>query len=263
MSEFSTAELVNMVFCIGKSDGNCLLAAHIYKANYPNLPRYPQTKCLRKLKERFQRTGNVKYEKNTRKHACTEENKQIDIIQTVIIDPTIGVRQISHETGVSKSTVNKVLQKNKFHPYHLQHQQYLSDMDFENRMTFCHWAENQLEENPNFFTSVLFSDESTFTNTGRANPRIVHHYADRNPRLFRIEDYQHRFKVNVWAGICGDYLIGPHFFEANLNGATYLQFLQTELQLLQSHVPHHVLRTQWFQQDGAPAHSTLMVFSVL
>ncbi|KAJ8915349.1 hypothetical protein NQ315_008236 [Exocentrus adspersus] len=106
---------------------------------------------------------------------------------------------------------------------------------------------------------VLFTDESSFANTGRENRHNYHHYADQNPRLMREDDHQHRFKVNVWAGICGEYVIGPHFLEGNLTGNGYLQFLQNDLLQLQRHIPPADLNSQWFQHDGAPAHSTLAI----
>jgi len=45
-----------------------------------------------------------------------------------------------------------------------------------------------------------------------------------------------------------------HFFNANLNGAMYLQFLQTDLQELMEDINLQTLRGMWFQYDGAPAH---------
>ncbi|KAJ8917888.1 hypothetical protein NQ315_002580 [Exocentrus adspersus] len=112
---------------------------------------------------------------------------------------------------------------------------------------------------------LLFTDESSFANTGRENRHNYHHYADQNPRLMREDDHQHRFKVKVWAGICGEYsyVIGPHFLEGNLTGNGYLQFLQNDLLQLQRHIPPDDLNSQWFQYDGAPAHSTLAISSDL
>ncbi|KAJ8910271.1 hypothetical protein NQ315_014005, partial [Exocentrus adspersus] len=65
------------------------------------------------------------------------------------------------------------------------------------------------------------------------------------------------FIVNVWAGKCGEYVIGPHFLEENLTGNGYLQFLQNDLLPLQRHIPPDDLNSEWFQHDGAPAHSKL------
>ncbi|XP_074026197.1 uncharacterized protein [Leptinotarsa decemlineata] len=71
---------------------------------------------------------------------------------------------------------------------------------------------------------------------------------------------QHPEKVNVWAGIVGDRVIGPIFFQENLTGARYLEFLQKDLVpnlailfpcSIEADVPN---RNIWFQQDGAPSH---------
>ncbi|KAJ8944389.1 hypothetical protein NQ318_017709, partial [Aromia moschata] len=36
-------------------------------------------------------------------------------------------------------------------------------------------------------------------------------------------------KVNVWAGIIGQNIIGPFFIDGNLNGETYLALLQNNV----------------------------------
>ncbi|KAJ8912093.1 hypothetical protein NQ315_012841 [Exocentrus adspersus] len=234
---YSKEELVNMVYAIGEAHGNCLLASRIYQANNPDLQRYPLTKCFVKLKERFERTANANYEKTARTHACSNQDRQIDIVGCAIQNPSTSIREISDEISISKSVVHRTLKKNNFHPYHPEHHQFLTEQDCQKR--------------------VLFTDESSFANTGRENRHNYHHYEDQNPRLMRQDDHQHRFKVNVWAGICGEYVIGPHFFEGNLTGNGYLQFLQNDLLQLQRHIPPDDLNRQWFQHDGAPAHSTL------
>ncbi|KAJ8915499.1 hypothetical protein NQ315_012380 [Exocentrus adspersus] len=177
---YSKEELVNMVYAIGEAHGNCLLASRIYQANNPDLQRYPLTKCFVKLKERFERTANANYEKTARTHACSNQDRQIDIVGCAIQNPSTSIREISDEISISKSVVHRTLKKNNFHPYHPEHHQFLTEQDCQKR--------------------VLFTDESSFANTGRENRHNYHHYADQNPRLMRQDDHQHRFKVNVWAG---------------------------------------------------------------
>ncbi|KAJ8912017.1 hypothetical protein NQ315_003554 [Exocentrus adspersus] len=206
---YSKEELVNMVYAIGEAHSNCLLASRIYQANNPDLQRYPLTKCFVKLKERFERTANANYEKTARTHACSNQDRQIDIVGCAIQNPSASIREISDEISISKSVVHRTLKKNNFHPYHPDHHQFLTEQDCQKR--------------------VLFTDESSFANTGRENRHNYHHYADQNPRLMRQDDHQHRFKVNVWAGICGEY----------------------------RHIPPNDVNSQWFQHDGAPAHFTL------
>lgn len=75
--------------------------------------------------------------------------------------------------------------------------------------------------------------------------------------------YQAKFSINVWAGIIGRTLIGPHILPDNLNGENYLYFLQNHLPplLYEAEVPilNCMNRPIIFQQDGCPAHWTLTV----
>lgn len=57
----------------------------------------------------------------------------------------------------------------------------------------------------------------------------------------------------VWGGILGDDIIGPFFFEGNVNGLAYLEMLQQNVvpALNQLELP---IGEIMFQQDRAPAH---------
>lgn len=74
--------------------------------------------------------------------------------------------------------------------------------------------------------------------------------------MFIVSDI---FSVNVWCGIIGNSLIGPHFFQGTLTGAKYLEFLRNVLPGLMEDVPLNIRRNLIFQQDGAPAHNSLIV----
>ncbi|XP_023313209.1 uncharacterized protein LOC111693200 [Anoplophora glabripennis] len=89
-----------------------------------------------------------------------------------------------------------------------------------------------------FGAEVMFTDEASFS---------------------RDEgNHQQQFSVNVWAGIVGDHLIGPHFLPNRLNGADYRQFLEEVLPELLEDVPLQVRENMYFMHDGAPAHFSLV-----
>ena len=55
-------------------------------------------------------------------------------------------------------------------------------------------------------------------------------------RLVRVKDvfyasfFMSREKLSVWIGLCGNgELIGPFFFEGNVNGEAYLQMLNDQI----------------------------------
>ena len=66
--------------------------------------------------------------------------------------------------------------------------------------------------------------------------------------------------MSVWMGLSGSgHLIGPFFYEGNLNGNAYLQMLNEEIiprlfELYGDRVDH-----LWWMQDGAPCHRTNVV----
>lgn len=69
-----------------------------------------------------------------------------------------------------------------------------------------------------FLNYVLLTDESTFHNNGLVNRHNFHYYDTENRHRFRTLDRLHRWSFNVFEGIVGDHVIGPHFFNRHLNG---------------------------------------------
>uniref|UniRef100_A0ABD2WEH9 Tc1-like transposase DDE domain-containing protein n=1 Tax=Trichogramma kaykai TaxID=54128 RepID=A0ABD2WEH9_9HYME len=67
------------------------------------------------------------------------------------------------------------------------------------------------------------------------------------------------FKIMVFAGVVHDSIVGPYFFEGNLNSRMYAEFLRRvffpELQRVAPNV--------YFQQDGAPPHFAARVRRLL
>lgn len=114
-------------------------------------------------------------------------------------------------------------------------------------------------EDGQFLRSILWTDESKFTREGILNLHNLHQWApkDQNPRAIRQASFQIKFNVNVWAGVIGNRLIGPHFLPENLNGDNYLEFLQNDLPNLIPDIQDD--RPIVFQQDGCPAHWRIAV----
>lgn len=250
---FNKDELVNMIFVLGETEKNCLLASRIYATRFPE-SRHPDEKSFRKLLNRFIETGNVKYKKQERTKPIINEENELSVLLTVTEHPHISQNGISQATGISERSVQRILKKNHFHAYHIQLHQELSVADFERRAEFCNWARLKIQEDPMFFSYVLFSDEATFHKNGCVNRHNFHYYSVENPRLMRQIDHQHRWSLNVWGGIIGNTVIGPYFFNGHLNGPMYLDFLQHQLPGLLQEVPLYTRNRMWLQQDGAPAH---------
>jgi hypothetical protein len=86
------------------------------------------------------------------------------------------------------------------------------------------------------------------------NKQNCHYYAQENPLWIRETHFQRIVSVNVWCGIFGNRIIGPFFFQENLTGEIYLNFLQNILGAILENLPLAVYRGLWFQHDGTPPH---------
>ncbi|EZA59650.1 hypothetical protein X777_16753, partial [Ooceraea biroi] len=108
----------------------------------------------------------------------------------------------------------------------------------------------------NFHQKIKFSDESTFTSDGSVNTWNCRYWAQNNPHWLREIDHQHVWKVTVWCGIIERYVVGPIFFEGNLNGVRYANFIENNLPPLLENIPLQLHLNMFFQQDGCPAHTS-------
>ena len=121
----------------------------------------------------------------------------------------------------------------------------LTPADYLPRVNFSRWLLDQLRQKRNISSYILFTDEAE------------------NPYIAREYEHQHRYCINVWAGIAGDRLIGSHILSATLTGDIHAAFRQwTLLQLLET-LPLEVRRRLRFQQDGVPAHFSRAARQVL
>lgn len=81
------------------------------------------------------------------------------------------------------------------------------------------------------------------------------YWAQNNPRWVGELNELGAAKVMAWAGILGDQIIGPFFFDAHVNGDTYLEML-TDYILPELHRRRLDSSQICYMHDGAPAHIT-------
>lgn len=177
------------------------------------------------------------------------------IEEMVMNEPTISTRAVARYQEVSQATVCRALKSAHFHPYKVTLTQELHINDEARRLSYCRWFLNVSEENYYFSKHILFSDECIFHNNGNVNRHNLHYWATENPHWMQQAHSQVRWSVNVWAGILGDHIIGPYFFDGKVDGKGYRKFLRNDLVTLLEEVPLESRINMWFQQDGHPAHT--------
>ncbi|EFN87922.1 hypothetical protein EAI_08475, partial [Harpegnathos saltator] len=149
--------------------------------------------------------------------------------------------------------------------YKIQLSQQINEDDFDRRLEFCEIISTRAVYNPNFLFNVCFSDECTFYLNGIVNRHNCRYWADSNLRILHEVHTQHLKKLNVWAGIFGNRIVGPLFLlgTSNLTAEMYLELLEDIIDPMLTDVienDEHYLEDQLvFQQDGASPHYAISV----
>lgn len=146
-----------------------------------------------------------------RPRISTNEATASQILQVVAANPESSITELSQECGTSRYAVHKVLQERKFRPYQHKILQILNSGDANLRKTFCRWYANN--GNPQF---TLFTDEAPFRLHMFLRNR--HSWSVENPHKFEAGKSVSKSKLMVWAGIFGNRLIGPYFFDKAVTG---------------------------------------------
>uniref|UniRef100_A0A0K0E085 HTH_7 domain-containing protein n=1 Tax=Strongyloides stercoralis TaxID=6248 RepID=A0A0K0E085_STRER len=116
---------------------------------------------------------------------CTID--KIDIMEQVmsilVDDSATSIRKLSRATGVSKSTIQRLLHKNSYKTYKPVYISKLCFNDKRKRKQFCTWLLDKNDKNNNFHCKIYFSDEATFHLNGCVNKHNVFHWATQNPNI--------------------------------------------------------------------------------
>lgn len=170
-----------------------------------------------------------------------------------------SVRRNALHTGLSLKTTHNILKDGHFHPYKMKVMQELKltgdNNDLVRRKNMCLWLRQEIENDSDFLRKIMWTDEATFTLNGIVNRQNFRVWDDQNPYWHVGSKNQSAPKVCVWIGRIDVHLIGPYFFDGNVNGGNYLDMLENfVLPAIQN-----IGMPQFFQQDGAPPHFSISV----
>jgi hypothetical protein len=161
-----------------------------------------------------------------------------------------SVRSVAENVELHPSSVHKILRAHlHLKPYHIKHLQSLNESDFHDRLDFAHWF---LEKSANagvFLENIMWTDEAHFYLNGQLTTRNCVIWEKENPHRFTTTPL-HSPKVTVWCGFTAKHMLPPFFFTSTVDGAGYLQMLETHMK---PNLPR-TFNNITFQQDGAPPH---------
>ncbi|KAJ8934037.1 hypothetical protein NQ318_020835 [Aromia moschata] len=222
---------------------------------YESLDDYKSESGVERTVRRFEETGHIKDPpKSGRTTSATNPEKSLDTMLSFIEDPHSSIRRSAQQHEISKGSIGNILKRNKFHPCKVKLVHELIEDDPDRRIEFCETMIRMIDEDPHFLFNIVFSDEATFQLDGNLNRHNCRYWSDSNPRLMREHNTQYREKLNVWAGILHNHIVGPFFIEGNLNAEAYEDKLRNEIVPAISQIAGQNFEEIWYQHDGAPAH---------
>lgn len=244
------------------SQGNSLRqVSDLFSIRYPDRP-IPCKWTISSIVKQFNENGCIHdgHRKNRRQPYKIDDNKKIDILASIENNARASTRELAAEYDVSQTSVWKVLKAENFKSYKFQNHQELQPADPERRQNFCEFMFNRFNEDMEFLNKIVFTDESTFTLHCEANSQNCRYWARENQHLYFPTRTQFPQKINVWAGMVGNNILGPFFLEDNLTAELYLQLLQERIVPAVNNLG---IENVWYQHDGAPCHSARIVSEYL
>ena len=147
--------------------------------------------------------------------------------------------------------------------YHGIRIKWYADMNLKmriRRVNFCNWL---LATPPRFLEDLCISDESAFSLNGfisTQRQKICSSWPKASDFAFEKRDA--RQKLTVWVGLIGNGgVVGPFFFQQNLNREMYLDMVNNEVvPCVDAEFPWFLrhwngqLRCLWWAQDGTSSH---------
>lgn len=189
----------------------------------------------------------------TRKKTCA------GVQESLQQSPKKSTRKRSAELGIPRATMMDHMKKDlDVKPYKPMSVNQLSDEDMDRRKEFCEKFLNRFPDCPRNHRKIIFSDECAIYKSSKS--RNIYFWAKENP-FYKEEVENNPPHVMIWAALTSEHLIGPYFFDGNVNQESYANMIRNWFipKLIELGIKDCV----WLQQDGAPAHFALPVRALL
>lgn len=189
-----------------------------FREKYPDRPEPTRDTLIRIIKNMKDHGSFVKSRKFKNCSVTKKEDNEINVLAYFRAHPAASIANASTDLGITKSSVFKILHNFNFHPYSIMPVQKLNVEDFIIRQEFCENFLLKMQENENFLSTIIWTDECKFTKNGVFNRHNSHYWADNNPVLVRETYFQDAWSFNVFCAIRNSEIICTYIYDENLNG---------------------------------------------
>jgi len=263
MNHYSTEDRIFLVKSYYTSGENITLALRKWSSKHKNRQK-PSPKTLEALIAKFERLGTVADDLTGRKERANSVRTP-ELIEEVreiaATEPSISKRKLAQRIGVSDFTAWKILHDDlKLFPYKIQVGQRLSEAAIEKRKEFAAEVAQLIDSKEIDPDKIIFTDEAHFWLDGYVNRQNFRIWGSQKPELLRTTPL-HPQKLTVWCGISASGIIGPYFLNDSVTSEVYHKLIRDEF--LPEAKRLGMIEGHYFQQDGAPPHTTRANLSLL
>ncbi|KAK2579905.1 hypothetical protein KPH14_007585 [Odynerus spinipes] len=145
----SASECVGAILILGRCNENIYAAARLYAETYPDR-NAPSAKTIERMVLRARETRSFHRTPRRQNPQAAQRNEanQNAVLAAVTANPQISISRIARNMGIHRSTVHKILQSHKFHPYRVNLVHDLHGEDFNSRIRSCNWFNEKINEDP-------------------------------------------------------------------------------------------------------------------
>ena len=162
----------------------------------------PDHKTIIRWKEKLDATGNLASNQKGQGRPVTasgDEATQL-VLSTITADNQTSTRRLSNETGISRSSVRRIIKKSGVKNWKPKVTQKLNDGDKDRRMEFAQKMLASIAMNGSFLSNIIFADEATFHVSGLVNRHNCYYYSQEDPSII-WEKPVNSPSVCVWAAL--------------------------------------------------------------
>ena len=209
--------------------------------------------------QRFQKNGLSPKKQSPRKGMDFSDSEKISAITDFFLEnPFASLNDASKELKIPKSTISWYLKKKiKMTPYKMSLGQTLLAAHKAGRLNFCQWLLSQPTP-PDFVQLIVFGDEKWFHLTQHPNRQNTRYWAFTNPHMTIDTKVQGCAKVQAFVCVCDGKVLPViwHVDEEGKNISVNTDRYCEAIDEIVKHLPKRKIKKLWWQQDGAPCHTS-------
>jgi len=125
----------------------------------------PTRLTITRLCDKFDTRGTVcvmHRGRSGRPRTATSPASSVMVLESSTTSPRKSATQCARETGVSSTHVRRILKAVKWKVYIPRLLHAINDDDSDRRMQFCEWFQQMVNEDEEFVTKIVWSDEAQF-----------------------------------------------------------------------------------------------------